>query len=228
MGPVRFVNSDYNPNCEYDCSSVSGVVQLRTKKRISSNSEILVKYWPEFFEQNFFKCQTCEELEEKVLIVLPVFLSEIIREVVQVSVAEQNKLLSIAPVKPKKKRLSQRELVEMYNRITEVPTSDLSGDSSAAVSQSQYVITQRSSPLEVLETSGKLEPNVDDSPDGSLSADLEVVSEVGAIVNKFPRASCLFVINNTRKTRKSPTDSRNRVCRRNSALSYQYCYRAAG
>ena len=30
---------------------------------------------------------------------------------------------------------------------------------------------------------------MDDSPDESLSADLEVVSEVGSIVNKFPRAS---------------------------------------
>ena len=66
--------------------------------------------------------------------VLPVFLSEFIRDIVQESVAEENKLFSLAPVKPKKKRLSQRELVEMYNRITEVPPSDLSGDSSAAVS----------------------------------------------------------------------------------------------
>ena len=189
VGPVRFVNSDCNPNCEYDYSSVSGVVQLRTKKRISSNSEILVKYGPDFFEQNSCKCQTCEELEEKVLMVLAGFLSEFVRDFVQESVAEENKLLSIAPVKPKKKRLSQRELVEMYNRITEVPPSDLSRDSSAAVSQSRYVITHRSSPLEVLESSGNLEPHVDDSPDESLSADLEVVSEVGSIVNKFPRAS---------------------------------------
>ena len=70
-----------------------------------------------------------------------------------------------------------------------MPPSDLSVDSSAAVSQGRYVITQRSSPLEVLESSGNLEPHVHDSPDESLSADLEVVSEVGAIVNKFPRAS---------------------------------------
>ena len=144
---------------------------------------------PIFFEQNSCKCQTCEELEEKVLIVLAVFLSEFIRDFVQESVAEENKLLSIAPVKPKKKKLSQRELVEMYNRITKVPPSDLSGDSSAAVSQIRYVITHRSSPLKVLESSGNLEPHVDDSPDESLSADLKVVSEVGSIVNKFPRAS---------------------------------------
>ena len=32
VGPVRFVNSDCNPNCEYDYSSISGVVQLRTKR----------------------------------------------------------------------------------------------------------------------------------------------------------------------------------------------------
>ena len=77
----------------------------------------------------------------------------------------------------------------MYNRITEVPPSDLSGDPFASVSQIRFVITQRSSPLGVLESSGNLEPHVDDSPDESLSADLEVVSEIGAIVNNFPRAS---------------------------------------
>ena len=88
LGPVRLVNSD--PICEYDYSSVSGVVQLRTKKQISSQSEILVKYVPEFFEQNSCKCPTCEELDEKVLMVLPVFLSEIINDIVQESVAEEN------------------------------------------------------------------------------------------------------------------------------------------
>ena len=35
----------------------------------------------------------------------------------------------------------------------------------------------------------KLEPPVDDSPHESLSADQEVVSEIGAIVNEFPRVS---------------------------------------
>ena len=77
----------------------------------------------------------------------------------------------------------------MYNRITEVLPSDFSGDLSTVVSQSRYVLTQRSSPVEFLESSENLEPHVDDSPDESLSADLEVVSEVGMIVNIFPRAS---------------------------------------
>ena len=92
--PIRFVNSDCNLNCGYDnYSSVPGVVQLRTKKRISSQSEILVKYDPDFFEQNSCKCQTCEELVEKVLMVLPVFLSENISDIVQESVAEENKIV---------------------------------------------------------------------------------------------------------------------------------------
>ena len=90
VGPFRFVNSDCGPNCEYDYSSVSGVVQLRTKKRISSQSEILVKYGPALFEQNSCKCQFCEELEEKVLMVLPDFLSEFISDIVQESVAKEN------------------------------------------------------------------------------------------------------------------------------------------
>ena len=48
LGPVRFVNSDCEPNCEFDFSSDSGIVQLRVKKRICFGDEILVKY-----DQNF-------------------------------------------------------------------------------------------------------------------------------------------------------------------------------
>ena len=51
VGPIRFVNSDCDPNCEYDFSSSSGIVQLRTKKRITKQSELLVKYGPEFLNK---------------------------------------------------------------------------------------------------------------------------------------------------------------------------------
>ena len=36
LEPVRFVNSDCNPNCEYDYSSVSGVVQLRDEYQVAN------------------------------------------------------------------------------------------------------------------------------------------------------------------------------------------------
>ena len=64
LGPIRFVNSDCTPNSEYDFSSSDGVVQLRTKKRISSGNEILVKYGSDFFDLNQCKCKTCEDLNE--------------------------------------------------------------------------------------------------------------------------------------------------------------------
>ena len=51
VGPIRFVNSDCTPNCEYDFSSSLGVVQLRTKRRIMRQSELLAKYGPEFLNR---------------------------------------------------------------------------------------------------------------------------------------------------------------------------------
>ena len=46
LGPIRFVNSDCNPNCEYDFSSDCGIVQLRVKRKIKPGDEIFVKYGP--------------------------------------------------------------------------------------------------------------------------------------------------------------------------------------
>ena len=60
LGPVRFVNSDCTPNCEYDFTSDSGIVQLKVKQRISPGDELFVKYGPEFFEFNSCLCRTCE------------------------------------------------------------------------------------------------------------------------------------------------------------------------
>ena len=42
-GPMRFVNSDCDPNCEYDFSSSDGVVQLKVKRTVYPGSELLVK-----------------------------------------------------------------------------------------------------------------------------------------------------------------------------------------
>ena len=48
LGPISFVNSNCEPNCEYDFSSDSGIVQLRIKKKIYPGDEIFVKYSPNF------------------------------------------------------------------------------------------------------------------------------------------------------------------------------------
>ena len=60
LGPVWFVNSDCDPNAEYDFSSEDGIVQLRVKRRIKPGDEIFVKYGPHFFEFNACLCRTCE------------------------------------------------------------------------------------------------------------------------------------------------------------------------
>ena len=60
IGPLRFVNSDCNPNVEYDFAGDSGFVKLRVKRRILPGDELLVKYGPEFFDSNECRCRTCD------------------------------------------------------------------------------------------------------------------------------------------------------------------------
>ena len=59
LGPLRFVNSDCNPNCSYDFSSQMGIVELKGERRLLPGDEIFVKYGPDFFEYNECKCRTC-------------------------------------------------------------------------------------------------------------------------------------------------------------------------
>lgn len=59
LGPLRFANSDCDPNCEYDFTSQSKIVQLKSKTRIRPGDEILVKYGEEFFDKNECLCRTC-------------------------------------------------------------------------------------------------------------------------------------------------------------------------
>ena len=43
LGPIRFINSDCEPNCEYDFSSLDKtLVRLRTLKKLETNDEVLV------------------------------------------------------------------------------------------------------------------------------------------------------------------------------------------
>ena len=59
LGPVRFINSDCNPNCEYDFCNDQNVVRLRTKRKLQPKDEILVKYSDSFFENNTCLCRSC-------------------------------------------------------------------------------------------------------------------------------------------------------------------------
>ena len=62
LGPMRFVNSDCSPNCEYDFSNDRGVVELRVKTRLKKGDEVLVTYGPDFFESHKCLCRsrTCQ------------------------------------------------------------------------------------------------------------------------------------------------------------------------
>ena len=73
LGPMRFVNSDCSPNCEYDFSSDCGIVQLRVRQKIKPGDELFVKYGSEFFEHNTCRCRTCavrKSLEDQNIIFL--------------------------------------------------------------------------------------------------------------------------------------------------------------
>ena len=60
LGPVRFINSDCDPNCEYEFTSDDDIVRIRTLKKIKPGDEVTVKYGDEFFAANTCQCRTCE------------------------------------------------------------------------------------------------------------------------------------------------------------------------
>ena len=49
LGPIRFVNSDCNPNCEYDFSSDCGIVQLRVKRKNKTRRRNFREVWTKIF-----------------------------------------------------------------------------------------------------------------------------------------------------------------------------------
>ena len=60
LGTIRFVNSDCEPNCEYDLSSSDNIVKLRVKRKIKKNDELTVNYGQQFFGRFVCQCPTCE------------------------------------------------------------------------------------------------------------------------------------------------------------------------
>ena len=68
LGPIRFINSDCEPNCEYDFSSLDKtLVRLRTLKKLKTNDEVLLKYNDDFFSNHECKCRTCSVRERAAL-----------------------------------------------------------------------------------------------------------------------------------------------------------------
>ena len=122
LGPLRFAKSDCNPNCEYDYSSDAGFVQLRLKRKVNPGDELLVKYGPQFFEENCCMCRTCEirEKEEKMRFnFFDGLVSELLHEL---SVECLDELQSAfkspdATNKSKRRRIKGRELVEVFNEL---------------------------------------------------------------------------------------------------------------
>ena len=128
LGPLRFVNSDCNPNCEYDYSGDAGLVQLRVKRKISPGDELLVKYGPEFFESNSCLCRSCDILEKEEKRRCNVFNSlvdDLIKEFSDEALEEIRLCFmspDVAPF-PKKRRIKGRELIEAYNELEGSPVA---------------------------------------------------------------------------------------------------------
>ena len=59
LGPVRFVNSDCEPNCEYDFTSDNDIVRIKTRRKLKPGEEVTVKYSNDFFDINSCLCKTC-------------------------------------------------------------------------------------------------------------------------------------------------------------------------
>ena len=137
LGPIRFVNSDCTPNSEYDFSSSDGVVQLRTKKRISSGNEILVKYGSDFFDLNQCKCKTCEDLNEITQFLLNEIFHELLPEIVAEVLTERSPMLKKG--KPGAPRIRSRQLVVLYNEMVETPaeTFDIVQEQNQTVDNSE-------------------------------------------------------------------------------------------
>ena len=147
LGPLRFLNSDCEPNCEYDYSSDSGFVQLRVRRRVNPGDELFVKYGPEFFEANACRCRTCdlkrkEDIENSFLFDL--LLQDCFKDVIENVIEELERISPIISCTfelPKRKRLRGRELIELFNEVASSPQSDVGSPVSYAYFSNQ--ISQR-------------------------------------------------------------------------------------
>ena len=99
LGPIRFVNSDCEPNCDYDFSGDYGTVQLRVKRRINPGEELFVKCGAEVFEKNSCLCRTCKIRENGNLnSVFAMLIDELINEVAEYELDNNESQLFESPI----------------------------------------------------------------------------------------------------------------------------------
>ena len=129
LWPMRFVNSDCSPNCEYDFSSQSDIVQLRVKRKLCPGDEVFVKYGTDFFEENACLCRKCElqaKDEASRSAQFQDIVDDLIFEVVAgivVELNDQENAKQADAVITKRHRVKCRELVEVYNDLERSPLS---------------------------------------------------------------------------------------------------------
>ena len=123
VGPMRFVNSDCNPNCEYDFSSRNGIVQLKVKRQIYPGTEILVKYGDDFFEQN--QCLTCENILSDSVDQFANMLLELIEETAQEIIDALQVQRNVFFRSPRSRGVRPKQLAQLYNTLTQDPIGDL-------------------------------------------------------------------------------------------------------
>ena len=126
------MNSDCTPNCEYDFTSDTGIVQLKVKRRISHGDDLFVKYGPEFFEFNSCLCRTCEISKTDNLlfeVTFDLLLGDLITDLADEELLSLRSDTVESPVyfteEPvlKKRRIRGRELIEIFNAATSSPLS---------------------------------------------------------------------------------------------------------
>ena len=126
---MRFVKSHCRPNCEYDFSNQSDIVQLRVKRKLCPIDEVFVKYGTNFFEENTCLCRTCElqaKDEANRSAQLKDIVDDLIFEVAEGIVVEfndQEKAKQADAVKTKGHKVKGREMVEVCNDLATSPLS---------------------------------------------------------------------------------------------------------
>ena len=212
--PIRFVNSDCSPNCDYYFSSDAGLVQLGVKRRINPGEELFVKYDPEFFEINSCLCRTCEvekSQHEKDNIAFDLLLIAVLSDLAEEEVSNFVSENLHSPTSPeasnvRKKRIRGRELVEMFHAATSSPLS-VSG-SPPGVLYASPVSYRVDSPFEREEdissvglSSEVLSEEVSDTTSESLHQSVSEVSEPSPHCNEMSsdedKSNHLIVLNNS-------------------------------
>ena len=126
---MRFVNSHCRPNCEYDFSSQSDIVQLRVIRKLCPIDEVFVKYGTNFIDENACLCRTCE-LQAKDEAHRSTQLQDIVNDLIfevaagiVVEFNDQENAKQADAVKTKGHKVKGREMVEVCNDLATSPLS---------------------------------------------------------------------------------------------------------